>query len=76
MELKNLPTKVSVNSNWVHSPGKPSGISSKNLPRAREFDKGWDFVENEIETSKKSMDQIFTGENKKKQAEFLSFLEV
>ena len=32
-------------------------------------------MENESETSKNSVDQIFTGENKK-QAEFLTFLEV
>ena len=59
------------------TPGQPPGISSKNLPggsgfdfwklpRGWEFDKGRDFVENvETETSKKSIDQIFTGENKK-----------
>ena len=45
-------------------PGQPPGISSKNLPEGsrfdflklpggREFDKGRDYVENEIETSKK-----------------------
>ena len=43
---------VSVNSNWVHAPGQPPGISSKNcrgsefdfskLPGDREFDKGRD----------------------------------
>ena len=68
-------------------PGQPLGISSKNLPGGlgfdfrklpggREFDKGRDYVENESETSKYSMDQIFTGENKKKQVEFLTFFEV
>ena len=78
---------VSVNSNWVHPPGQPPGISSKNLPRGsgfdfrklpgeREFDKGWYYVENEIETSKNSVDQIFTGEKKKKKVEFFTFFEV
>ena len=52
---------VSVNSNWVHPPGQPPGISSKTLPggsgfdfwklpRGREFDKGGDFVEIQSET--------------------------
>ena len=27
-----LLTNVSVNSNWVHPPGQPPGISSKSLP--------------------------------------------
>ena len=68
---------VSVNSNWVQLPGQPPEISSKSLPGGsvfdfrklaggREFDKGRDYVENEIETSKYSVDQIFTDENKKK----------
>ena len=35
------------------SPVQPPGISSKNLPGGREFDKNRDFVENESETSKK-----------------------
>ena len=80
-----LLRNVSVNSNWVHPPGQPPGISSKNLPggsgcdfeklpRGREFDKGRDFVENESETSKNCVDQIFTGE--KKQVEFLTIYEV
>ena len=55
---------VSVNSNWVHPPPwQPRGISStdlpgglafdfRKLPGGREFDKGRDYVENEIETSK------------------------
>ena len=33
-------------------------------------------MENESETSKNSVDQIFTGENKKKEAECLTFFEV
>ena len=76
---------VSVYSNWVHSPRATPGISSKTcpgvgfdfwkLPGGREFDKDRDFVENESETSKNSVDQIFTGENKK-QAKFLTFFEV
>ena len=52
---------VSVNSNWIHPPGQPPGISSKTLPggsgsdfsklpRGREFDKGGDFVEIQSET--------------------------
>ena len=52
---------VSVNSNWVHPPGQPPGISSKTLPGGsefdvwklpggREFDKGGDFVEIQNET--------------------------
>ena len=52
---------VSVNSNWVHSPWQPLGISSKKLPGGlgfdfrklpggREFDKGRDFVEIQSET--------------------------
>ena len=63
-------SNVSVNSNWVHLPGQPQGISSKNLPRGsgfdfrklprgQEFDKGRDYVENEIETSKNNVDQNF-----------------
>ena len=28
---------VSVNSNWVHPPGQPPGISSKNLPGGRDL---------------------------------------
>ena len=43
-----------------------SGFDFRKLPGGREFDKGRDYVENEIETSKNSVDQIFTGENKKK----------
>ena len=31
-------TNVSVNSNWVHPPGQPPGISSKRLPRGSGFD--------------------------------------
>ena len=38
----------------------------------KEFDKDRDFVENESETSESSVDQIFTGENKKK-LNFLPF---
>ena len=66
---------VSVNSNWVHSPGQPPGISSKNLPGGRdltfkscpggrEINKGRDFVKNESECSKICVDLIFKGENK------------
>ena len=55
---------VSVNSNWVHLPGQPPGISSKNFPGGSGFD--LNCVKNEIETSKNSVNQIFTGENKKK----------
>ena len=40
-----------------------------------EFDKGRDFVKNEIKTFKRNcVDQIFTGENNKKHVEFLTFL--
>ena len=35
---------------------------------------GWDFVENEIETSKNSMDKFL--QVKKKEAEFFTFFEV
>ena len=70
--------------------GQPPGISSKDLsrglgfgfwkfPGGRAFDKSQDFVENEIETQKNSVVQIFTGENKKKQSkqvEFFTFFEV
>ena len=28
---------VSVNSNWVHPPGQPPGISSKNFPGGRDL---------------------------------------
>ena len=41
------------------------------MPGGREFDKVWDFVKNESETSKHCLDQIFTGENKE-QVEFLT----
>ena len=52
----NKTNYVSVNSNWVHPPGQPQGIPSKQLsrgsefgfwklPGGREFDKGRDFVE-------------------------------
>ena len=52
---------VLVNSNWVHLPGISSkslpgggsGFDFRKLPGDREFDKGQDFVENEIETSRK-----------------------
>ena len=64
--LCDMLSNVSVNFNWVHPPGQPPGISSKNFPRGRdltlkvargrESDKGRDFVENEIETSKNSVD--------------------
>ena len=44
-----MQSYVSVNSNWVHPPGQPPGISSKRLPGGRGFDKGGDFVEIESE---------------------------
>ena len=68
---------VSVNSNWVHTPGQPPGITSKNLPKgvgiwllkvARGPENIWQgpgFVKNESETSKNCVDQVFTGENRK-----------
>ena len=57
-------TYVSVNSNWVHPPWATPGHWLKKLAlgvricllkfaRGQEFDKDWDFVENENETSKK-----------------------
>ena len=64
---------VSVNSDWVplricskNLLGGGSGFDFQKLPGSREFDKAQDFVENEIETSKESVDQIFTSENKNK----------
>ena len=33
-----LTNNVSVNSNWVHPPGQPPGISSKTLPGGSGFD--------------------------------------
>ena len=50
---------------------QPMRLSSKTLPGVgggQEFDKGQDFVENEIETSKNGVDQIFTSENNNKKA--------
>ena len=57
-------------------PGNPRGLAQKacpgvsgfdfrKLPGDREFDKDRDYVENKIEASKNSVDQIFTGKNKK-----------
>ena len=71
------PFNVSVNSNWVHPPGQPPGISSKKLPEGSGFDfsklpVGWefhkdqDFVESESETSKNSMDQFIQVKTKTK----------
>ena len=53
---------MSVSSNWVHPQGNPRGLAQKtcpvgpdlifeSCPGGREFDKGRDNVENEIETS-------------------------
>ena len=35
---RTLVSNVSVNSNWVHPPRQPPGISSENLPGGSEFD--------------------------------------
>ena len=43
---------------------KWSGFDFRKLPGGQEFDNGLGFVENESETSKNSVDQIFRGENK------------
>ena len=78
---------VSVNSNWVHPSGNSLGLAQKIYPG------GWDLTfesclgaENSTRTGvlwkmklqKNSVDQMFTGANKKKkkQAEFLTFFEV
>ena len=74
---------VSVNSNWVHLPRQPPRISSKNLPGGRDltFESCpgagnstrigilWKM---KVKLQKNSVNQIFTGENKK-QAEVLTF---
>ena len=75
---------VSVNSNWVRPPRQPPGISSKNLPGDLIFE-SCPGAENSTRTGilwkmkvklqKSSLDQIFTGENKK-QVKFFTFLEV
>ena len=69
--------QLPVNFIWVHPLGQPPGLAQKTcpggrdliflkLPRGREFDKGRDYVENEVETSKNSLDQFFTGIKKQK----------
>ena len=81
--MLNLVSNVSVNSIWVHSPGQPPEISSKNLPGCRDltFEScpgAWNSTmtgslwKMKVKLQKNSVDQIFTGENKK-EAEFLNF---
>ena len=76
-------SNVSVNSNWVHPPQQPPGISSKNLPGGRDLTfescpgagtstRTGILWKMKVKLQKNSVDQIFTGENKK-QAEFLTF---
>ena len=75
---------VSVNSNWVHPLGQPPGISSKSCLGGRDlafesFPGAGNSTRTEIlwkmkvKLKKNSVDQIFTGENKNKQADFLPF---
>ena len=67
---------VSVNSNWVHPPGQPPGISSKNLPGglgltfeifpgAGNSTRTGILWKMKMELQKNSVDQIFTAEDKK-----------
>ena len=68
-------TNVSVSFDWVHPPGQPPGISSKNLRRGRDliFEscplagnsiRAGILWKIKVELQKNSVDQIFTGENK------------
>ena len=79
-------TNVAVNSNYVHPPGQPPGISSKTCPGGRDLTfesclgagnptRTVILWKMNVKLQKNSVDQIFTGENKK-QAEFLTFFEV
>ena len=67
---------VSVNSNWVHPPGQPPGISSKNLPGGRDLTfesclgtgnstRVGILWKMKLKLQKNSEDQSFTGENNK-----------
>ena len=67
---------VSVNSNWVHPPGQPPGISSKNLPGDRDLTfescpgagnsrRTGILWKIRVKLQKRSVDHIFTGENTK-----------
>ena len=67
--------------------GSPQGLAQKTCPGGRDLTfkscpgagnltRALDFVKNESETSKNCVDQIFTGENKKKQVEFFTIFEV
>ena len=78
---------VSVNSNWVHPPGNPRGLAQKTCPGCIDLTfESCPGAENstrvgilwkmKLKLQNNSVDQIFTGENKKKQAEFLTFFEV
>ena len=68
---------VSVNSHWVHPPGQPRGLAQKSCPGGRDLtfescpgDENSTRVgilwKMKLKLQKNSVDQIFTGENKKK----------
>ena len=70
-----MTSNVSVNSNWVHPPGQPPGISSKKLardstfescPGARNSTRTGILWKMKVKLQKNSVDQIFIGENKNK----------
>ena len=53
-----------------------SGFDFWKLSGGREFDKGRDFVKNEIETSKNSVDQVKTMKAKEKTSRIFTIFEV
>ena len=72
---------VSVNSNWVHPPGNPRGLAQKTCPGGRDlsFESCWGagnltrtgiLWKIKVKLQKHSVDQIFTGENKKNKLNF------
>ena len=86
LHAKTRQVYISFNSNWVHPPGNPRGLAQKTCPGGRDLtfescpgagnstrtEILWKM---KVKLQKNSVDQIFTGENKK-QAEFHTFFEV
>ena len=87
IEIQIVATNVSVNYNWVH----PRALGQKTCPGGRDLTfesclgagsskRAGILWKMKLKLNKNSVDQIFTGENKnnqkKKQVEFFTFLEV
>ena len=80
-------TYVSVNSSWLHPPPSNPWVLAKKLAwgrdltfecclGARNSTRARILWKMKVKLQRPSLDQIFTGENKKKQAEFLTFFYV